>query len=121
MWNFITEWFGNKLEKKELVREFNFRASRAWDNGEAPTLLQARISWGNSQNKHSFSDVRSGFRIKAVTGVLLASEQCKVIGLLIMSDQELVRKLIRLGFDTLEVFGTGGGEYKIGLTNLLLT
>ena len=27
----------------------------------------------------------------------------------------------RLGFDTLEVFGTRGGEYTIGLTNLLLT
>ena len=121
MWNFITEWFDNKLEKRELVREFNFRASRAWDYGEAPTLLQARISWGDSQNKHSFSDVRSGFRIKAVTGGLLGLDQCTVIGMLIMSDQELVRKLIRVGFDTLEVFGTSGGEYKIPLTHLLLT
>ena len=121
MWNVITEWFGSKLEKRSLVKEFNLRASNAWDKGEAPTLLRARISWGDNQNKHSFSDVRSGFRIKAVTGGILDREQCMVIGMIIMSDQQLVRKLIRLGFDTLEVFGTRGGEYTIGLTTLLLT
>ena len=121
MWNVITEWFGSKLEKRSLVKEFNLRASNAWDKGEAPTLLRARISWGDNQNKHSFSDVRSGFRIKAVTGGILDNEQCAIIGILIYSDQELVRKLIRLGFDTLEVFGTSGGKYTIGLTNLLLT
>ena len=121
MWNNIISWFGDKYEKNKLVNEFNRRAAEAWDNGHAPTLLKAKIVLGNRKNKHSFSDFFSGFRIKATTGGSFSEEKCKIIGSIIMSDQQLVRKLMRLGFDTLEIFDENSYTgFETGLQNLLL-
>lgn len=120
MWNTIITWFGETFERTSLVSNFNRNAAQAWDSGVAPTLLKARITWGNSNNKHNFSRTYSGFRIKAATGGYMNREKCGVIGMIIMSDQTLVRKLIRCGFDTLEVYGDSGNGFETGLQNLLL-
>jgi hypothetical protein len=121
MWNNILSWFGDKFEKNKLVNEFNRSAAEAWDTGNAPTLLKAKIVLGNRKNKHSFSDFFSGFRIKAATGGVLSEEKCKIIGMIIMSDQRLIRQLMRLGFDTLEIFSEDSHTgFQTGLQNLLL-
>jgi len=121
MWNNIISWFGDKFEKQSIVRQFNKSAANAWDTGDVPTLLKAKITWGNSENKHSFSDTFSGFRILAMTGSYMSLEKCKVIGMIIMSDQVLLRKLMRVGFDTLEVFSdTSSDGFEAGLRNLLI-
>lgn len=121
MWQNIISWFGDKLEKQSIVSQFNKSAAYAWDNGDVPTLLKAKITWGNSKNKHSFSDSFSGFRILAMTGSYMSLEKCKVIGMIIMSDQVLLRKLMRVGFDTLEVFSdTSSDGFEAGLRNLLI-
>ena len=121
MWQNIISWFGDKMEKQSLVSEFNRNAAFAWDSGAAPTLLKAKMTWGNSKNKHSFSDTFSGFRINAMTGSYMSLEKCKIIGMIIKSDQVLLRKLIRVGFDTLEVFSeTSSSGFETGLQNLLL-
>ena len=86
MWGNIISWFGDKIEKQSIVRQFNKSAANAWDDGDVPTLLKAKITWGNSKNKHSFSDTFSGFRILAMTGSYMSLEKCKVIGMIIMSD-----------------------------------
>ena len=122
MFENILSWFNEKLDRNRMVRDFNYRAAASWDNGEAPTLLKAKITWGNSINKHNFSHTYSGFRIKAQTAGIMNKETCTMIGNIIMSDQKLVRRLIRNGFDTLEIFGTDSySGYETGLTNLLLT
>lgn len=120
MWNSIVTWFGETLERNRLVSDFNRNAAHAWDTGEAPTLLKSKITWGNSNNKHNFSRTYSGFRINATTGGFMNREQCGAIGMIIMSDQALVRRLIRCGFDTLEVYGDNGNGFETGLQNLLL-
>ena len=121
MWQNIISWFGDKLEKQSIVRQFNKSAANAWDAGDVPTLLKAKVSWGNSNNKHSFSDTFSGFRIIAMTGSNMSLEKCKIIGMIIMSDQVLLRQLMRVGFDTLEVFSnTTSDGFEAGLRNLLI-
>jgi hypothetical protein len=122
MWQRIIEWFNDKYEKNQLVSEFNRSAALAWDKGDFPVFLKAKVVLGNSRFKHSNSDFFSGFRIKVVSMKIIDKEACKMIGLVIYSDQKLVRKLIRCGFDTLEVFGSNSNEdgYEIGLTQFLL-
>tara|TARA_B100000795_G_C22672784_1_gene388636 strand:- start:387 stop:752 length:366 start_codon:yes stop_codon:yes gene_type:complete len=120
MWNNIVSWFGETFERNRLISDFNRNASQAWDSRRAPTLLRARITWGESNNKHNFSRTYSGFRIIAATGGYMNREKCGVIGMIIMSDQTLVRKLIRCGFDTLEVYGDSGNGFETGLQNLLI-
>ena len=121
MWDSIVTWFTSKRDKHALVKDFNRKASNAWDCGDAPTLLRAKVTWGDSKNKHNFSDIRSGFRIKAATSGNLEREQCILIGMIIMSDQVLLRKLMRVGFDTLEVFSdTSSDGFEAGLRNLLI-
>ena len=120
MWDNIIQWFENSIERRKLVNSFNENASLAWDKGQVPTLLRSKTTWGNRGNKHNFSKTLSGFRITTTTNGYMNKEKCSMIGLIIMSDQELVRKLIRCGYDTLEVFGDNSEGFETGLHNLLI-
>lgn len=119
VWNNLRDWFNHHAEKTQLVREFNQNAKNAFINGQVPTLLKAQTVWGNSKFKHALSDWRSGFKIKVANKGEVSLEFCKIIGMLIVQDQVLVRKLISCGFDTLEVFGKEGDGFQTGLTLLL--
>tara|TARA_B110000008_G_C16532015_1_gene388584 strand:+ start:117 stop:482 length:366 start_codon:yes stop_codon:yes gene_type:complete len=119
IWNNIIDWFNHQAEKDDQIRIFNDNAKKAFINGDFPTLLKAKKSWGNRNYKHAFSDFRSGFRITASNKHSISIDQCKIIGTIIMGNQKLVRTLIACGFDTLEVFGMEGDGFQTGL-NLLL-
>ena len=92
-----------------MVRSFNDSARQAFVTGLAPTLLKASISRGEKSFRHQFSNwLNSGFRIQAFTGRALSKNELIVIGYTIISDPVLIRKLVVLGFDTLEVCGDKG-------------
>jgi len=107
MWrNFyeIYDWFGDMVERRKLVLNFNRSAKNAFIVGASPTLLKVSISRGYSNFRHPFSKwMAGGFRIKALSGVSLSQGEIKDIGSIILSNDELVRKLVSLGWDTLEV------------------
>lgn len=108
-WNRIVEWFQDRTERNGLVRSFNDSARRAFVAGVAPTLLKANISRGEKSFRHQFSNwLNSGFRIQAFTGRVLSKNELILIGNTIISDDVLIRKLVVLGFDTLEVCGDKG-------------
>ena len=119
IWNIIREWFNHHAERNKVVQDFNRNAKHAYISGQVPTLLKARISWGNSRNKHAFSNTWSGFRIKVANNGRVDREFCEFLGGLIKQDQSLVRQLISCGFDTLEVFGMEGDGFQTGLALLL--
>lgn len=103
-WNRIVDWFQDRSERNRLVRSFNDSAKHAFVAGLAPTLLKASISRGERSFRHQFSNwLNSGFRIQAFTGRALSKNELIVIGNTIISDPVLIRKLVVLGFDTLEV------------------
>jgi len=54
-----------------------------------------------------------GFRIKALSGTALTREEQMQIGLVILSDEMLVRHLISLGWDTLEVHDSVGKRHYL--------
>lgn len=113
LWNDILDWFGDRSERSRLVRSFNSAAKNAFVTGVAPTLLKARISKGNRAYKHQFSNwMYTGFRIQAFAGSQLSKSELIIIAQVVMSDESLVRRLIVLGWDTLEVH-TDGGTYGI--------
>jgi hypothetical protein len=108
-WNNILGWFRDRSERAKLVRGFNDSARTAFVSGIAPTLLKASISKGESSYKHQFSNwLNSGFRIQAFTGRALTKNELIHIGKVILDDSILVRRLIVLGWDTLEIQGDVG-------------
>lgn len=103
-WNRIIESFGDKSERQKLLRSFNNSAKRAFISGEVPTLLKASISRGKRAYKHQLSDwLNSGFKVQAFSGRQLSKDELVSIGQVIIADNRLVRKLVTLGFDTLEI------------------
>lgn len=130
MWSFISnmqDWFNDFSERRRLVRNFNLSARDAFVSSFAPTLLECSISRGESAYRHAFSKfMAGGFRIKALSGRPLKKEEMISIAEVVLSNQELVRKLISLGWDTLEIHdnsGYNGIKYKLydhsGISGLL--
>ncbi len=108
-WNAIIDWFRDRSERSNLVRSFNESARNAFVSGIAPTLLKASISKGERSYKHQFSSwFNTGFRIQAFTGRVLSKDELVLIGKVILSDGVLTRRLVVLGWDTLEIHGDSG-------------
>lgn len=109
VWNNLLDWFRDTSERSKLVRSFNRSARNSFVKGTAPTLLKARISRGENKYKHQFSNwINTGFRIQAFTGKQLSKNEVIHIGKVILNDEVLVRKLVVLGWDTLEIHGDKG-------------
>jgi len=103
MWHRLLDWFSDVRERYNLVREFNRSAKKSFIEGQAPTLLEARTTIGSSEFRHAFSKFMSGgFRIKALSGQPLQKSELIEIGKVVLDNEELVRKLVALGWDTLE-------------------
>lgn len=84
-------------------------AREAFISGNAPTALKASISRGCAEYKHEFSAwMNTGFRIQALTGRVLSKDEIMFIGTVILSNETLVRRLVVLGWDTLEIHGDQG-------------
>jgi hypothetical protein len=108
-WNNILSWFRDRSERSILIRSFNESARNSFIAGKTPTLLKCSISRGERSYKHQFSNwLNTGFRIQAFTGRVLSKEEILHIGKVILSDELLIRKLVVLGWDTLEVLGDAG-------------
>ncbi|WNH09899.1 hypothetical protein [Thalassobellus suaedae] len=105
----ITNWFGELAERYRLIKDFNRAAKHSFIGGVAPTLLEAKITRGESLYRHAFSKWMSGgFRIKALSGKPLQKSELVEIGSVVLDNEELTRKLISLGWDTLEVHSNHG-------------
>jgi hypothetical protein len=109
MWQRIIEWFSEITERQRLIKNFNEGAKNAFIEGIYPTLLQAKITTGNSLFRHQFSKFwGGGFRIKALSGTPLKRHEMMEIGNIIIADEKRVRNLISNGWDTLEVTDNNG-------------
>ena len=109
VWNNIITWFIDRTERNKLVRSFNDSARQAFVSEKAPTLLKSSISKGERSYKHQFSNwLYTGFRIQAFTGRQLTKDEIMHIGKVILDDNVLIRKLVVLGWDTLEIHGDSG-------------
>ena len=105
----IVEWFGDLTERYRLIRDFNRAAKMSFISGIAPTLLEAKITMGESAYRHEFSKwLAGGFRIKALAGRPLSKSELIELGRVVLDNKELVRKLVSLGWDTLEVHSNEG-------------
>lgn len=108
-WNTILDWFRDRSERNKLIRSFNESARDAFVAGKAPTLLKASISKGERSYRHQFSNwLSTGFRIQAFTGRVLSKDELTHIGKVILNDDVLIRRLVVLGWDTMEIHGDAG-------------
>lgn len=117
VWNKILGWFSDRSERGKLVRSFNTAANMAFICGDASTILRACLSKGNRNYRHQFSSLfNTGFRIEALSGRSLTRDEIIDIGSVILNNTALVRQLVTLGFDTLEVHsnvGSYGCRWKL--------
>jgi len=105
----IWDWFGEMSERYKLVKDFNKASKTAFISGVAPTLLEAKITMGDSSYRHNFSKfMGGGLRIKAITGRAFTRSELSELGSIILDNEEFVRQLISLGWDTLEVHDSKG-------------
>lgn len=105
----VSEWFGNMADRYRLVKDFNNAGKYAFIQGIAPTLLEAKVTKGEFMYKHAFSKwMGGGFRIKALSGRPLERAELIEIGKVVLDNEELTRKMISLGWDTLEVHANKG-------------
>jgi len=108
-WNSILNWFLDSSERNEVIRGFNKSAKDSFVIGLSPTLLKASVSRGERRYRHQFSSwINTGFRIQALSGCQLTKEEMIYIGRVILDDTILVRRLVSLGWDTLEVHDDSG-------------
>ena len=116
-WNKIIDWFHDRSERNKLVRNFNTTAREAFIEGTVPTMLKASFSKGVAEYKHAYSAwFNTGFRIQALSGRRLSRDEMIYIGNVVLHNEQLVRRLIVLGWDTLEVHddvGTYGCRWKL--------
>ena len=105
----VKEWFGELADRYLLVKNFNRAAKMAFISGNSPTLLEAKITTGDSNYKHAFSKWRGGgFRIKALSGRPLEKSELIEIGRVVLDNEFLIREMLSLGWDTLEVHSNKG-------------
>lgn len=117
MWSIIYNWFVSFTERDTLLREFNLAARNAFISGITPMLIEASTSFGDSSFKHSFSKIRSGFRVKVLTGRSLTTNECQEFADVVIHNEPLARKLVALGWDTLEIYSFGsstGHKWNLG-------
>jgi hypothetical protein len=107
MWNkiiLIADWYRKVVERNQVVHDFNKSYKNSFITGSAPTLLEARITRGERAFLHTFSENSGGgFRIKALSDRQLAQSELIEISKIVLENEEFVRKLIALGWDTLEI------------------
>lgn len=113
MWEQIkqvfTTWFENRKDREQLIKEFNNSSRAAYIVGVMPTLFEAKVTIGDSRYTHTFSKwMAGGFRIKALTGRNLTKAEMEEMGQIVLSNSPLVRNLVSLGFDTLELHSDVG-------------
>ena len=113
----IREWFRDRSDRRELLDDFNRSAREAWICGIAPVSLKASVSSGESQYRHQYSKwLASGFRITAFSGKQLAKQEIISLGDALLADSALVRRLVVLGWDTLEIqcdYGNYGCKWQL--------
>ncbi len=110
IWNTIVDWFRDRSERSRVISSFNESARQAYMSGDAPVMLKAKISRGDPNYAHEFSArwSGSGFRVMVFTGGQLSRAELEFMGNVILADEKLVRRLIVLGWDTLEIHGSEG-------------
>lgn len=92
-------------ERIRLMNDWNANARNAYTAGAVPSLLEVSTSMGNSKYQHEMSKLFiSGFRIRVRSGQLLSKEDMLNVGRIILNNPNLVRRLVILGWDTLEVY-----------------
>ena len=102
--NDVTQWFSDVGSRQKMVKSFNDAAKAAFVSGITQFMFKASIARGNSKYKHQFSNALfSGIKIVAYNNGRITKDDLTIVGLAILANPPLVRRLMLLGWDTLEL------------------
>lgn len=100
----VSQWFSDLSSRKKMLKAFNETAKAAYVSGVTHFMFKASISRGKSDFKHQFSNtIFSGLKLLAYNNGHFSREDVMLIGLAILANRSLVRRLMLLGWDTLEI------------------
>jgi hypothetical protein len=109
LWDSIRNWFSNIIDRNRFLKDWNKNAKDSYISGIIPILMEARTTIGSQEYRHEFSKfMAGGFRVKVLSGKPMSKNELIEIGNFIIGDDIMVRKLVSNGWDTLELYDTGG-------------
>lgn len=101
------------IERSDVINEFNKFSKQAFLSRQSTRFIVAKTTRGDSNFKHSMSHTFfSGFRLTIKNDEGLTNSEVENISKVILTNKTLLRQLMALGFDTLEIYGTNCGIYK---------
>jgi len=113
VYQFIVDFLYEFRERKALITSFNEIAHMTFVSGNSDRLLRAKSTIGDTNYKHSMSRFfMSGFRIEIRNGSSVSSDEILLIGKIFTSNKHLLRQLMALGYDTLEVYAKDSNKYR---------
>lgn len=100
---FLKDWVRNGWERNQVINSFNTSAKHAYYSRQAMYLAKARTTFGNSEFKHSLSRMRSGFTVKIYGAYDMNKSQASDIADAILNNGPMIRQLMAIGYDTIEI------------------
>lgn len=113
VYRFIIEFVQEFKERRSLIDSFNEIAHIAFVSGNSDRLLKAKSTAGDARYKHPMSRFfLSGFRIEIRNGTFVTLKEVNLIGTIFLDNKHLLRQLMALGYDTLEVTAKDSNMYR---------
>lgn len=109
IWNSIRNWYLDTKDRSNYIRDLNYNFKSSYQQGIFPIYLKVSVCAGHPDFRNQFSRrflgvSRSGISINALGQTYFVSvRQAEALAIVILSDQQKVRNLLSMGFDSLRV------------------
>ena len=112
--NLINSLLDGSFERVRIINQMNIAFKEYFTGGEFSRLCKVSISQGCSEYAHEMSSLwfRSGFKITIENDIALKESEINEIAMYITNNEQFVRQLMALGFDTLVIKGNTTGLFK---------
>jgi hypothetical protein len=112
--NLINTLLDGSFERVRIINQMNTAFKEYFTCGEFNRLCRVSISQGCSEYAHEMSSLwfRSGFKITIENDIALKESEINELAMYITNNEQFVRQLMALGFDTLVIKGNTTGQLK---------
>ena len=112
--NLINSLLDGSFERVRIINQMNSAFKEYFTSGEFNRLCKVSISAGCSEYAHEMSSIwlRSGFKISIENDIKVEESEIGELSLYILGNEQFVRQLMAMGFDTLIIKGKTTGLTK---------
>ena len=105
--NLVNSILDGSFERLKLISQMNTGFREYFYSGELNRLCKTSISQGDPDFRHEMSSIwfRSGFKISVENDINLEESEIIEIAQYVLQNNQFIRQLMAMGFDTLIVQG----------------